>query len=545
MRLILLLTFFSNFLLAQNSISAAEKNALISIYQSTNGEHWSQTWDLTKSPQYWYGIKIKNNSVSEINLRGNALSGNFPANLSVFSNLKVLDLSNNNLAGNVSPSLSSLSQLISLSVNDNFLTGDPSSTIGSFSALTELSIGHNLFVINDINGFLQNFPLVKELDIASLNLNAVPQKISTLNNLESLDLSDNQLKTGFSNISTLAKLNELSLAGNQLTTLPTELGNLTQLTTLNLSRNSLAKNYEISLNNLTNLEWLSLENNLLEDLPTNITRFTKLVHLNLGRNLLSGNLSPLVNLTNLEQLFLNHNLLKDSFPVELLQLSKLQMLSLTGNNLSGIIPSQLPALTFIDNNRYTLADLKNFLDTKPKYSDFTYSPQRYDDTISIGAVLGENIVLKQSLSGADYKFTWFKNLDEIQAGTSENFFINDMKTEDFTDYTCEAYFSKNYTDYFLEVSFFREPIKINSILATAELSKNLSIYPNPTTDILFVRSINERVESISIFDMSGKLILTDSRNSKTRINVRAFPSGAYVILIKTLTGNKTFKFIKK
>lgn len=545
MKKLLFFLLLSNFAFSQYSISTVERSALISLYQTTNGDKWSQSWDLTKDPQNWYGIKIKNHSVTEINLRGNALVGNFPANLATFTNLQVLDLSNNNLAGEVSPSLSSLSQLISLSINDNQLTGDPTSALSSLSSLTELSIGHNKFSIADVDGFLQNFPQLKSLDIASLNLTALPQKLSTLSALENLDLSDNQLKTGFSNLSNLINLKELNLSGNQLMVLPVELGNLTQLTALNLSRNLLATNYEAPLNNLTNLEWLSLENNLLENTPHNIGRFTKLVHLNLGRNLISGNLSSILNLTNLEQLFLNHNLLKDAFPAELLQLSKLQMLSLTGNQLSGAIPTAIPALTFIDDNRYTLKDIKSFLDTKPKFTDFTYSPQRYDDSLSVSSVLGQNVILKQSLSGTDYQFTWFKNLDEKQPGTTENFYINEIREEDFTWYTCEAYFVKNYPDYFLEISFFREPIKINSTLATAELSKNLSIYPNPTTDLLFVRAINEKVESISIFDMSGKVILTDSGNSRTRINVHAFPSGAYVILIKTPTGNKTFKFIKK
>ncbi|WP_417430928.1 T9SS type A sorting domain-containing protein [Halpernia sp.] len=545
MKKLFLFILISNFAFSQYSISIAERSALLSIYQTTNGENWSQTWDLTKDPQYWYGIKIKNHNVTEINLRGNALSGIFPSNLSVFTNLKALDFSNNNLSGEVSPGLASLSQLISLSINDNNLTGDPTSTISSLSTLSELSIGHNHFIISDINVFLQNFNQLKVLDIANLNLTAVPQKISTLNTLESLDLSDNQLKTGFNYLSNLTNLKELNLSGNLLTTLPTELGNLTQLITLNLSRNLLKTNYETPITNLKNLEWLSLENNLLENPPSNIGGFTNLIQLNLGRNLISGNLSSLLNLKNLEQLYLDHNLLKDAFPADLLTLPKLQMLSLTGNKLSGAIPSTIPALTFIDNNKFSLADIKNFLDTKPKFTDFTYSPQRYDDTLSVGAVLGENVTLRQSLSGNDFQFTWFKDLDVKQPSSTESFYINKIKAEDFTDYTCEAYFAKSYPDYFLEISFFREPIKLESTLATKEISKNLSIYPNPTTDILFVRTVNEKIENISIFDMSGKMILTDSSNSKTRVNVRAFPSGAYLILIKTSNGNKTFKFIKK
>lgn len=544
MKIILFFLLIANVFSAQSHISSAEKNALLNLYQSTNGDNWSESWDLTKEPKDWYGITIKNGTVSEIKLRGNALKGNFPAILSVFSNLEVLDLSNNNISGEVSASVSSLSKLISFSINDNFLSGDPTHILSSQNLLQELSIGHNQFIFNDINDLLQNFTSVKVLDISGLNLTSVPQQISKFASLEILDLSDNQLKTGFNNLSALTSLQSLNLAGNELSILPTQLADLPQLTTLNLSRNVLGLNYESKLNNLINLEWLSLENNQLKDLPVNINRFQKLIHLNLGRNQISGNLSALANLNNLEQIFLDHNLLADAFPIELLQLKKLQMLSLSGNNLEGALPDVLPALTFVDDNRFTLTQIKKYLDKKPKNADFIYSPQRYDKALSKSGAIGENITLQQSLTGNDYQFTWFKNLDIKQAGNLEQYFINDLKEEDFTDYTCEAYFAKNYADYFLEVSFFREPITLESTLATKEITKDLTIYPNPTSDLLYVQATNQKVERVTIYETSGKQIFTDNGPNKLRINVKNFPSGAYLIVIKTNAGSKTYKFIK-
>lgn len=537
--------FTANILFAQQIISVTEKNALLSIYESTGGEKWSLPWDLSKTPKDWYGVKIKNKHVTALNLRGNGLKGNFPSGFSGLAYLEVLDLSNNNLSGEVSASLTNLSKLKSLSINDNFLTGDPSPVLSGFGSLTELSIGHNKFEINNIDNLLQSFPDLKILDLSGFNLTSVPQKISALNKLEALNLSDNALKTGFGNLNGLAFLLELNLAGNQLKVLPTQIGSLTQLKSLNLSRNLLSANFETPLSPLQNLEWLSLENNQLEKLPTNIGTFKNLISLNLGRNLLSGSLSPLTSLLNLEQLFLNHNKLKDAFPADLLQLKKLQMLSLTGNNLSGILPARLPSLIFLDDNRFALADIKTYLDSKVKFANFTYSPQRYDEKLVVSATPGENISLKQALSGDDYAFTWFKNLDIKQNGNLEQFYLNNLKEEDFTSYTCEAYFARKYPDYFLEISFFREPVTVNTTLNTKESVKGLSIYPNPASDYLYVRSENEKVDQISIFDAGGKLLITDSGPNKLQVNVRAFPSAAYIILIKTPKGNKVFKFIKK
>ncbi len=79
MKKFLFFLLFSQLYFSQNwSISFAERAALVNIYNSTSGETWSQKWDLEKDPKNWYGIKIKNGSVIEINLRGNALKGNFP-----------------------------------------------------------------------------------------------------------------------------------------------------------------------------------------------------------------------------------------------------------------------------------------------------------------------------------------------------------------------------------------------------------------------------------------------------------------------------------
>ena len=63
---------------AQWSISTAERNALISIYNQNNGANWNQPWDLSLDPYYWYGVKTSDGGVVELNLSGNSLEGNFP-----------------------------------------------------------------------------------------------------------------------------------------------------------------------------------------------------------------------------------------------------------------------------------------------------------------------------------------------------------------------------------------------------------------------------------------------------------------------------------
>lgn len=540
MKKILFFLLISNYLFAQWSISNAERSSLISLYNSLDGDHWSTQWDFEKDPKSWYGIKIKNGVVSEINLKGNALKGNFPTVFSSFPNLTKLDLSSNLLTGTVSPTISGLSHLVRIDISHNNLEGDPSSVLASLTNLQELSLGNNHFLIADIESFLQSFNQIKVLNLAGLALTQSPQRLSSYTQLQVLDLSNNTISQNYNSLSGLASLRELNISGNQLTSIPATVSILTSLTTLNLANNLLSNNFS-GLSSFSNLEWLSLENNQIGNLPSELNQLSQLIHLNLGRNQLSS-VTALVNLPNLEQIFLNNNRLSGNFPGELLQLKKLQMLSLTGNNLEGSLPNQLPALTFLENNRFNQAEIKGFLDKENKMADFLYSPQRYDETKTVSAEIGEQVTLSQSLTGNDYLITWFKNLDQNTGVHSTNYTINSVQTSDFSDYTAEAYFLKAFPKYLMEMSFFREIITLNKALATEEIQKELSIYPNPTRDYIHIKTKNTKVESSMIFDASGKKVL---ESKESVINVKHLPSGNYLLIIKTEKGNHTMKWIKQ
>lgn len=545
MKKILFFLLISNYIFAQWSISNAERSALISIYNSTNGEHWSVVWDFQKDPKTWYGIKIKNGFVTEINLRGNVLKGNFPSNISVFTKLEKLDMSSNQLEGEVSSGISSLSSLIRLDVSNNRLSGDPSLVLSSLTQLEELSLGNNNFSVSDIDGFLQNFTKLKILDLSKFGLSSVPSKISLNPGLEILNLSNNHISQGFSVLSGLSKLTELNLSGNQLTAIPS--GFPAVLKSLDVSNNLFSANYSAPLSSLKNLEWLSLENNQITQFPAELAQLTKLVHLNFGRNKISGGTSALLPLTDLQQLFLNNNQFSGDFPAELLQLPKLQMISLNSNQLSGSIPQNIPAVTFLENNRYTENQISTFLNfnvlnPNPKTADFVYSPQRYDEEKTVGAHVNGTANLTQSLSGNDYTFTWFKTLDQNLNAHTSSYFISSVQPEDFDVYTCEAYYVKNHPKYLMEVSFFREPITLFDTMGTNEISKNINIFPNPTKDYLNIRTENIKVESSAIYDLSGKLLFT---SKKSVIDVRHLPSGVYFIVIETGNSRETFKWIKE
>ncbi|MBR3090783.1 MAG: Omp28-related outer membrane protein, partial [Bacteroidetes bacterium] len=69
---------------------------------------------------------------------------------------------------------------------------------------------------------------------------------------------------------------------------------------------------------------------------------------------------------------------------------------------------------------------------------------------------------------------------------------------------------------------------------------NLSVYPNPATDILYINNDKLLSEEYEIYDMSGKLIIKDINTTNT-INVEQLSTGTYSLKIK----DSIFNFIKK
>ncbi|WP_336717284.1 fibronectin type III domain-containing protein [Chryseobacterium mucoviscidosis] len=89
-------------------------------------------------------------------------------------------------------------------------------------------------------------------------------------------------------------------------------------------------------------------------------------------------------------------------------------------------------------------------------------------------------------------------------------------------------------------------VKQNPVLATGEVSaaKNtVKVYPNPFKDTVSISDI-EKVKSVSISDVSGRIIKTVENPSK-EINVSTLNSGLYLLIIRMKDGSQyTVKAIK-
>jgi hypothetical protein len=70
----------------------------------------------------------------------------------------------------------------------------------------------------------------------------------------------------------------------------------------------------------------------------------------------------------------------------------------------------------------------------------------------------------------------------------------------------------------------------------------IRIYPNPTSELAYISASGD-VESLEVFDSSGRIVMTKVGNVKV-INISSFSTGTYIVRIKTGNGSAVMKLIK-
>ena len=88
------------------------------------------------------------------------------------------------------------------------------------------------------------------------------------------------------------------------------------------------------------------------------------------------------------------------------------------------------------------------------------------------------------------------------------------------------------------------PISINQNKTTENVVK---IFPNPTNDFLNIETLNNvKISSIEIFNMQGKLVLSERiTNDQNKVDVRDLNVGVYIVRIYTDRGIVVNKMIKQ
>ena len=217
-------------------VPEVQRNALISLYNSTNGDNWDDNSGWKTNGEFsppgtegnWHGITVSGDHVSEIDLSNNNLAGAIPVELGDLSNLIHLNLSFNQLGGNITPELGNLLYLESINLSSNQLVGSLPPELGNLSSLIVLDFHSNLLTGN-IPSEMGNMSNLIDLYLNGNRLSgSIPSSFGNLASLERLYLSDNKLSgTIPSQLGNLSILQELKIQSNALKgDLPEELGNL-------------------------------------------------------------------------------------------------------------------------------------------------------------------------------------------------------------------------------------------------------------------------------------------------------------------------------
>ena len=368
-------------------IPQSERDALIALYNSTNGDSWTDNSGWKTPPLHsdgfalpgtegtWSGVTVNSDHVTRLIFLNKNLTGSIPAAIGDLGNLTLINMSNNHLSGTIPPQFFTLSALTSLTLNSNTFSN---LTLSDFLPLTNLSnlemnscgisgsipstinnlskLSYFLVNNNSISGSLP--PELGDLsDLSYLSLSgnnltgAIPAVLGTLNDLTTLNLGNNSLSgTLPTELGNLSNLSTLRVSYNHISgTLPSSLGSLTQLTLLDISNNQFYGSVPTTFGNLTNLKFANLDNNSLSGpLPSQLGDMTALIFLYLNSNSLMSSIPPeLGNLPNLTILDLSFNYFSGSIPPELGNLPKIRELNLKSNELTGTIPPELGNLTTI------------------------------------------------------------------------------------------------------------------------------------------------------------------------------------------------------
>ena len=189
-----------------------DREALIQLYNATNGTEWETPWDLNLPMEEWEGVYLNDNGCVEwLNLRNNNLSGTLP-DLDL-PYLTSLYLGGNNLISPI-PSFENMPDLSDLELDNNDFTGN----VPTFD----------------------NLPLLWRLNLSYNNLTGTIPDFDSLTNLKRLHLNDNQLKGPIPYFDSLYNLEQLYLQNNNLTDTIPNFPTLTNLTNLAIDHNQLS-----------------------------------------------------------------------------------------------------------------------------------------------------------------------------------------------------------------------------------------------------------------------------------------------------------------
>lgn len=258
------------------SVNEADSLALIALYNSTDGDNWTESWDLDENVFFWEGVVISSaGRVLSVDLIENNLIGTIPSEIGNLTALRNLDVSLNQISGSLPSEIGDLVALEIMGFEFNTIAGNLPPEIGNLTSLEQIN-----FDGNSLSGSLPPemgaLTALTDISFASNNFTGpIPPEFGSMSSLERLTINDNDLEGVIpAELAELTELRALSLIGNRLTgDVPAGFANLNFLENLVLGDNAFT-----GLPDLSNLDFqlLVVEFNSLDfgDILPNISELT-------------------------------------------------------------------------------------------------------------------------------------------------------------------------------------------------------------------------------------------------------------------------------
>ncbi len=168
-------------------------------------------------------LELLSDSLQELTLSANQLSGALPEDICTSSYIRVLDLSHNQLTGSLCDSIGDLEDIKVLNLSYNRLDGELPTSIARLKNLTSLFLSHNAFAGPlPMDG---DFPALQLLDISFNRLTGkLPPWVGRLPILTAVNVKNNSFTGGVGELAKLKTLRQVDLRENAWTEpLPPEL----------------------------------------------------------------------------------------------------------------------------------------------------------------------------------------------------------------------------------------------------------------------------------------------------------------------------------
>jgi len=209
------------------TINPTDKASLLALYNATDGANWtnSTNWNTTQPVYTWFGVKVRGDRVTELNLQNNSLHGYLPTEIGNLVKLQILNINNMSgfyagrmLSGSLPTEIGNLPELRELILNFHNFTGNIPVSIGNCTALTTLDLWHNQLT-GSIPVSLGNLINLEVITLEENQLTGtIPTSFANCVKMGSFWLNDNQLTGDVPDIfSTMPDLFYASLYNNQLT----------------------------------------------------------------------------------------------------------------------------------------------------------------------------------------------------------------------------------------------------------------------------------------------------------------------------------------